>query len=140
MFDAMNWGNDPAKWGSDYFPRGFGGWVGAALYHRLLADALGPFGSALIFGTVYIGAQLFIFTKDIGGEFEKIFHNFGTWRAERAKLKAEREEQRQKEKEAQAKQKTATATVAAKVAASASPAPATAAAAAPVGVAPEMPS
>ena len=95
MFDAMNWGNDPAKWGSDYFPRGFGGWVGAALYHRLLADALGPFGSALIFGTVYIGAQLFIFTKDIGGEFEKIFHNFGTWRAERAKLKAEREEQRQ---------------------------------------------
>ncbi|MSU71723.1 MAG: DNA translocase FtsK [Opitutus sp.] len=133
MFDAMNWGNDPAKWGSDYFPRGFGGWVGAALYHRLLADALGPFGSALIFGTVYIGAQLFIFTKDIGGEFEKIFHNFGAWRAERAKLKAEREEQRQKEKEAQAKQKTATATVAAKVAASASPAPATAAAAAPVG-------
>ncbi|MEY4940946.1 MAG: translocase SpoIIIE, partial [Verrucomicrobiota bacterium] len=121
MFDAMNWGSDPAKWGSDYFPRGFGGWVGASLYHRLLADALGPFGSALIFGTVYVGALLFIFTRDISGEFEKMFHNFGAWRAERAKQKAELAVQRQKTREAQAKQKTASAVVAS-AAASAVPA------------------
>lgn len=123
MFDAMNWGNDPAKWGSDYFPRGFGGWVGASLYHRLLADAMGPFGSALIFGTVYVGALLFIFTRDISGEFEKMFHNFGAWRAERAKQKAELALQRQKAREAQAKQKTAAAAVVASSAATTVPAP-----------------
>ncbi len=107
-----------AKWGSDYFPHGPGGLVGQTLYHGVLAEALGPFGSALIFGTMYIGAQLFIFTRDIGAEFEKIFTNFGGWRAERAKLKAERIALRDKEKDAKTKQKTAAAVVAANVAAS----------------------
>ena len=109
-----------AKWASDYFPKGYGGLVGLTLYHRFFADAMGPFGTALIFGTIYCGALLFIFMRDIGGEFEKIFTNYGAWKAERAKLKAEREEERRKEKEAKAKQKTAAATVAATAATAAS--------------------
>ena len=92
---------------SDYFPFGYGGFVGRTLYHRLLADALGPFGSGLILVTVDIGALLFILTKDIGAEFEKIFVNFSGWRAERAKRRADLAEKLQKEKEAQARQKTA---------------------------------
>jgi DNA segregation ATPase FtsK/SpoIIIE, S-DNA-T family len=99
------------KWASDYYPNGYGGLVGRTLYHRLLADALGPFGTGLILGTIYCGSLLFIFTKDIGGEFEKIITNFGAWRAERARLAADKAEQRKKEKEAKAKQKTAVAAV-----------------------------
>ncbi len=105
-----------AKWASDYFPNGPGGLVGLVLYHRLLADALGAFGTGLLLGTIYCGALLFIFTKDIGTELEKIFTNFGAWRAERAKLKAELAAERSKEKEAQAKQKSAAAVVTAAVA------------------------
>jgi S-DNA-T family DNA segregation ATPase FtsK/SpoIIIE len=104
--------NEP-KWGSDYFPHGYGGLVGVTLYHRLLADALGPFGSGLIFGTFYFGSLLFIFTRDIGAEFEKIFSGFHAWRAERAKRKSEERELLLKAKEARAKQKTAAASVAA---------------------------
>jgi S-DNA-T family DNA segregation ATPase FtsK/SpoIIIE len=102
-----------AKWGSDYFPQGYGGLVGVTLYHKLLADALGPFGSCLIFGTVYIGALLYIIVPNPAGEIEKMVTNFGAWRAERAKHKAELEVAHRKEKEAQAKQKAAAATVAA---------------------------
>jgi S-DNA-T family DNA segregation ATPase FtsK/SpoIIIE len=98
-----------AKWGSDYVPNGPGGLVGVMLYHRLLAEMLGPFGSGLLFGTVYVGAILFIFFRDIGTELEKMLHNFGAWRAERAQKKAALLELRTKEKEARAKQKTAVA-------------------------------
>jgi DNA segregation ATPase FtsK/SpoIIIE, S-DNA-T family len=102
--------NDP-KWGSDYFPHGYGGLVGVTLYHKMLSNALGPFGSGLIFGTIYCGSLLFIFMRDIAGEFEKMITNFSAWRGDRAKLKAEAEEARRKEKEAKAKQKTAAASV-----------------------------
>jgi S-DNA-T family DNA segregation ATPase FtsK/SpoIIIE len=113
------------KWaGSPWYPMGYGGFVGRTLYHRMLANALGPFGTGLILGTVYAGSLLFIFTKDIGAEFEKILGNFGAWRAERAKLAAAREEQRKKEKEAKAKQKTAATTVAAQAGASSTTTPA----------------
>jgi S-DNA-T family DNA segregation ATPase FtsK/SpoIIIE len=100
-----------AKWASDYFPNGPGGLIGSMLYHRTLEDALGAFGSGLLLGTIYAGALLFIFTKDIGTELEKMFTNFGAWRAERAAKKAALAEQRAKEKEAKAKQKTAVAAV-----------------------------
>uniref|UniRef100_UPI0039C9EC79 DNA translocase FtsK n=1 Tax=Horticoccus sp. 23ND18S-11 TaxID=3391832 RepID=UPI0039C9EC79 len=106
MFDAV-------KWGSDYFPFGYGGYLGRLLYQKLLADALGPFGSGLIFGTVYAGALLFIFLRDIGAEFEKFASNFSAWRAERAALKAELVEQRKRDKETKAKQKAAAASLAA---------------------------
>jgi DNA segregation ATPase FtsK/SpoIIIE, S-DNA-T family len=112
MFDPMRWGLDPTKWGSDYFPKGFGGLVGFSVYHRFLADALGPFGSGLILGTIYGGALLFVFLRDTGAEFEKIISNFSTWRANRGKLKAELTEQRRHAQEAKAKQKAAAASLA----------------------------
>ncbi len=101
-----------AKWGSDWYPNGYGGLIGRTLYHGLLANALGPFGTGLILGTIYAGSLLFIFTKDIGAEFEKILANISHWRADRAKLAAQRDEERKKEKEAKAKQKTAAVAVA----------------------------
>lgn len=125
MFDSMKWGADPAKWSSDYFPKGLGGMVGSWIYHRLMAEALGPFGSGLSLGTIYAGSLLFIFTRDIGAEFEKLISNFSAWRAERAKLAAERTELAKKEKEAKAKQKTAAAAVVATAAAAGQTNPAT---------------
>ncbi|MGH7946402.1 MAG: DNA translocase FtsK 4TM domain-containing protein, partial [Opitutaceae bacterium] len=113
MFDEMNWGADPSKWGSDYFPRGFGGLLGASMYHRVLADALGPFGSGLILGTVYCGALLFVFLRDTGAELEKIISHFTLWRANRRQMNAEIAEQRRREKEAMAKQKAAATALAA---------------------------
>lgn len=95
----------PGDWGSDWYPRGYGGWIGVAMYHRAFADALGPFGSSLVFGTIYAGSLLFILMRDISYEFERIILNFGTWRAERAKRKAEAAEARRKEREAQQKAK-----------------------------------
>jgi S-DNA-T family DNA segregation ATPase FtsK/SpoIIIE len=112
MFDEMNWGRDPAKWGSDYFPNGFGGLLGSSIYHRFLADALGPFGSGLILGTIYCGALLFVFLRDTGAEFDRIIGHFSQWRVNRQKLKAELAEERRREKEARAKQKSAAATLA----------------------------
>src|SRR5687768_4700983 len=111
MFDEMNWGPDPLKWGSDYFPKGFGGLIGSSIYHRFLADALGPFGSGLILGTIYCGSLLFVFLRDTGAEFEKIVTHFSQWRLNRVKLRDELAEQRRCEKEAKAKQKSAAATL-----------------------------
>ena len=96
---------------SDYFPNGPGGLVGVMLYHRLLENALGGFGSGLLLGTIYCATLLFIFTKDIGLELEKILANFGAWRAGRATRKAELAALHAKGREAQAKQKTAVAAI-----------------------------
>jgi S-DNA-T family DNA segregation ATPase FtsK/SpoIIIE len=98
---------------SDYFPRGLGGMTGRLVYQSGLKQPLGTFGAGLLLGTLYLSSCMFVFTKDIGSEIEKMFTNFGQWRADRAKARAEREEQRRKEKEAKAKQKTAAAAVAA---------------------------
>ena len=104
---------------SDYFPKALGGLVGRFVYQSGLKDPLGAFGAGLLMGTLYLSSLLFVFTKDIGSEIEKMFTNFGQWRADRAKLKAELEEQLRKEKEAKAKLKTAATTVAAAAATSA---------------------
>ncbi|MSU65902.1 MAG: DNA translocase FtsK [Opitutus sp.] len=92
---------------SDYFPKALGGLVGRFVYQSGLKGPLGAFGAGLLMGTLYLSSLLFVFTKDIGTEVEKMFTNFGQWRADRAKARAEREEQERKEKEAKAKQKAA---------------------------------
>lgn len=108
---------------SDYFPKALGGLVGAVVYENGLKRPLGTFGAGLLLGTLYLSSLLFVFTKDIGAEVEKVFANFAQWRADRARLKAEQAEQKRKDKEARAKQKSAAAVVAttAATAASASP-------------------
>ena len=92
---------------SDTFPKALGGLIGQIIYKRMLSDALGPFGTGLLLGTVYCVALLFVFTRDIGTEIEKILSNFTEWRAERARKKAALVEERAKRKEEFGKQKSA---------------------------------
>jgi S-DNA-T family DNA segregation ATPase FtsK/SpoIIIE len=95
------------NWASDYFPYGYGGYIGRILYHRVLADALGPFGSGLILCSIYGGSLLLVFIRDIGAEFEKIFANFSAWRARRAEYKSALSAQRGAARDAQLKQRAA---------------------------------
>jgi S-DNA-T family DNA segregation ATPase FtsK/SpoIIIE len=90
---------------SDTFPKALGGLIGQIIYKRLLSDALGPFGTGLLLGTIYCVALLFFFTRDIGAEIEKIIANFGEWRAGRAQRKAALAEERAKRKGEREKQK-----------------------------------
>lgn len=96
-----------AQWASDYFPYGYGGLIGRLIYHQLLSEALGPFGSALVAGSIYVAALLVIFLRDIGAELERLFAGFMAWRAERAELKREQLSLRRAEREAAVKQKAA---------------------------------
>ena len=90
---------------NDTFPKALGGLIGQIIYKRLLSDALGPFGSGLLLGTVYCVALLFFFTRDIGGEIEKILSNFTEWKAARARKKAALAEERAKRREEREKQR-----------------------------------
>jgi DNA segregation ATPase FtsK/SpoIIIE, S-DNA-T family len=85
----------------DYFQEGPGGALGKIFYRDVFGALFGPFGSALILGSIYIGGMLFIFTRDIGMEFEKLVHLFSEWRHKRAALRAARaDEIRQRREEA----------------------------------------
>ncbi|MCF7687464.1 MAG: DNA translocase FtsK [Cephaloticoccus sp.] len=92
---------------SDYFPQGPGGWLGALIYQGLLRDTLGVFGAGLLLGTLYLFGLLFIFTKDIGAEFERYIAGLQTWWDNRAKRKAERAEAKAAANAAKAKEKAA---------------------------------
>jgi S-DNA-T family DNA segregation ATPase FtsK/SpoIIIE len=89
----------------DFYPNAWGGWVGHTIYQRMLAEALGPFGTGLFLGAVYCFALLFVITKDIGAEIEKIIANFSEWRAQRVRSKAALIEDKEKRKEDRAKQR-----------------------------------
>ena len=101
--------------GTPWFPNALGGYVGIHLYRKFLADALGPFGTGLLLGTVYLFALLFVITKDIGSEIEDIMTNFTAWKAARAAKKAALIEERAKRKEERAKQRAALTTALAAV-------------------------
>lgn len=90
---------------SDYFPHGIGGWLGSVIFQSGLKDSLGVFGAGLLLGTVYLFSLMFIFTKDIGAEFERYIAMFHAWREERASQKALIAAARQKDAELRAKQK-----------------------------------
>jgi S-DNA-T family DNA segregation ATPase FtsK/SpoIIIE len=87
----------------NFYPNAWGGWVGKTIYQRMLADALGPFGTGLLLGTIYGFALLFVALKDIGAEIERIISNFSEWRAQRAARKAAIIEERARSKEERAK-------------------------------------
>ncbi|HEY5079325.1 MAG TPA: DNA translocase FtsK 4TM domain-containing protein, partial [Opitutaceae bacterium] len=93
--------------GTPWFPNALGGYVGIHLYRKFLADALGPFGTGLLLGTVYLFALLFVITRDIGSEIEDILTNFTAWKAARAARKAALIEEKAKRKEERAKQRAA---------------------------------
>ncbi len=90
---------------SDFYPTGLGGILGHLIYAKLLRDTLGVFGAALLLGTIYVACLLFIFTRDVASELEKIVAAFHAWRDNRSASKAERAEAKStaKEKSAAAK-------------------------------------
>jgi DNA segregation ATPase FtsK/SpoIIIE, S-DNA-T family len=92
---------------SDAFPKALGGWTGQLIYQRLLAEALGPFGTGLLLGAVYCSALLFVATRDIGSELEKMLTNFSEWKADRARGKLAVEEEKAKRREERAKRRAA---------------------------------
>jgi S-DNA-T family DNA segregation ATPase FtsK/SpoIIIE len=89
----------------NWFPHGAGGMLGGLIYRDGLKNIFGVFGAGMLLGMVYLLGMLFIFTKDVGSEFEKFVAGFHAWRDARAKHKAEQAELKQKEKEARAKPK-----------------------------------
>ncbi|MBI5381226.1 MAG: DNA translocase FtsK [Opitutae bacterium] len=115
------------------FTNGPGGALGRLIYDRLLKDSVGVFGSGVLLCTLYGLSLLFVFTRDIGAEFDRLMQWFQTWREHRAQLKAERDEKKRLLKEMQAKQKLEAQAAAAKAASAPAAPTATAAPAAPVG-------
>ncbi len=81
------------------FTGGPGGLLGEKLYNTILKDSLGVFGTVLILGTVYLVGLLFIFTHDIGAEFEKLMHAIAAWRKKRAALQVAQAELLRKQRE-----------------------------------------
>ena len=73
---------------SNYFPYGPGGFIGKTLYEKILGEAVGFYGSGLLFGTVYGVSLLFIFTRDIRTECDKFLAYLSAWRKQRAQQKA----------------------------------------------------
>ncbi|HEU5079321.1 MAG TPA: DNA translocase FtsK [Opitutaceae bacterium] len=92
---------------SQYFTNSLGGVVGDLIYGRILEDSLGVFGSGLLLSMVYVIGLAFIFTRDIGLEFQKFAEAVHEWREQRAKLAAERAEMRREMKAARLRQKNA---------------------------------
>ena len=90
---------------SDYFPQGPGGWLGSFIFQKILRDTMGVLGAGLLLGTLYLSGLLFIFTKDIGAEFDRYISAFQAWRENRARLKAEKAEAKAVAKAALAKEK-----------------------------------
>jgi S-DNA-T family DNA segregation ATPase FtsK/SpoIIIE len=99
----------------EIFTAGPGGGLGAFLYLTLLRDSLGVFGSALIFGTLYLLGFIYIFTKDFIADVARLIHAFFEWRQKRAALAAARAEELRQRREAAAKEAAAAATKAATV-------------------------
>jgi S-DNA-T family DNA segregation ATPase FtsK/SpoIIIE len=97
------------------FTGGPGGLLGAFLYQTLLKDSLGVFGSALIFGTIYLLGFIFIFTRDFIADVARLLHAFTEWRQKRAALAAARAEELRQRREAAAKEAAAAAPKAASV-------------------------
>lgn len=73
---------------TNYLPRGLGGQIGTWLYHGILRNTVGDFGTVMILGAVYLVCLLFVFTKDVGAEIEKLTAQLSAWRAERAERRA----------------------------------------------------
>ena len=73
---------------SSYFPHGPGGLIGHIIYAGVLEDLLGDFGAFFLLVIVYVSCLLFIFTKDIGSEIERIMGLISAWWAGRAQRKA----------------------------------------------------
>ena len=88
-----------------WFPAGPGGWIGGLVYRDGLRQVFGPFGAGVLLFVTYALSMVFIFTRDIGTEFDRALQWFQRWRERHAQLKADRAEQKRLLKEQAAKQK-----------------------------------
>ena len=85
------------------FTGGPGGLLGAFLYLTLLKDSLGVFGSALIFGTIYLVGFVYIFSRDIVADIGHLIQSIHAWRQKRAARAAARAEELRLRREVAAK-------------------------------------
>ncbi len=100
------------------YTAGTGGVLGGLLYDSVLKDNLGVFGSGLIFSMVNVLGLVFILTRDIAMEFERVMLLFAEWRKKRAETRVRLAEdiRRRREEAAKQKESAAAAVVAAKAA------------------------
>ena len=114
---------------TQWFPAGPGGWIGGLVYRDGLRQLFGTFGAGVLLGFTYLLSTMFVLTRDIGAEFDRLIQRFQRWRERHAQLKAERAEQKRLRKAQAAKQKVeaqaAVKAAAAMLAATPPPAPAT---------------
>ena len=75
---------------SQYFPQGTGGLLGRLVYGGAFKETLGVFGSLVLLGLLYGLSLLFIFSKDISADIDRMIAALNTWQAERTKARAER--------------------------------------------------
>ncbi len=73
---------------TNFFPQGPGGALGRLVYERIGSELIGDFGTILVLGFFYVFGMLYVFTKDIGTELERILALLSSWKAERAKRQA----------------------------------------------------
>jgi DNA segregation ATPase FtsK/SpoIIIE, S-DNA-T family len=90
---------------SQYFPFGTGGLLGRLIYVDAFKDVLGVFGSALLFAVLYVLGLMFIFTKDITTEIERIVSSLQAWWQRRALIRAEHAALKREFEQAQVKSK-----------------------------------
>ncbi len=92
---------------TDYFTQGLGGAIGQFFYVQGLKDTVGVVGAGLLLGTSYCLTLMFIFTRDIGAELERLAAAIHSWWVNRKSRAAERADQKQKTKDAKEKLGTA---------------------------------
>ena len=88
-----------------YFTRGLGGAVGGWVYQGLFKDGLGVFGAGLFLGLVYLLGFVFVFTRDITAEFDRVIQGLHAWQAGRRERAAASAEEKRLLKEARAREK-----------------------------------
>jgi S-DNA-T family DNA segregation ATPase FtsK/SpoIIIE len=90
-----------------WFPHGPGGVIGALVYVDCLKGVFGVFGSALLLWAAYALGLLFVFTRDVGAEFDRLLHWVHTWKERREARLIQRESERRLLREAEAKKRMA---------------------------------
>lgn len=90
---------------SQYFTEGPGGQLGRLVYQDAFKETLGVFGSIVLMGSLYALSLLFIFSKDITTELERIAAAVNAWIEKRRLRRAEAAALKQEVDEMQAKQR-----------------------------------
>jgi S-DNA-T family DNA segregation ATPase FtsK/SpoIIIE len=53
------------KYSTNYFEYGIGGWVGHIIYRSFLHDLMGPIGSAVVFGALFLSCLIYLFYDNL---------------------------------------------------------------------------